>query len=136
MAVAQEPIVQSFDFMHVLVFNQEEIHREQPRSILPQRFGDYTETSGGQLNRKCCAGQLCQQSAGKKAVLDSSINNTYSFTTIQQQRGKKKSVSLCVCVIIMVEVIPWVGLSFRLTHRNLGVYINSTASSIDQEILL
>lgn len=82
MAGAQEPIVWSFDFMHVLVFNQEEIHRGQPRSILPNRFGDYTETSGGQLNKKCCAEQLCQQSAGKKAVWDSSINNTYTFTMI------------------------------------------------------
>lgn len=67
MAGAQEPIVRSFDFMRVLVFNQVKIHTGQPRTLLPSEFGDCTETLGGQLNRKCCAGQLCQQPAGKAA---------------------------------------------------------------------
>lgn len=55
MAGGWEHIVRSFDFVHALVFNQEKFHIGQPRTIFPSRFGDYTGTLGGQINRKCCA---------------------------------------------------------------------------------
>lgn len=136
MAGAQEPIVRSFEFMHALVFNQEKIHAVQPRTLLPSKFGDCTETLGGQLKRKCCAGQLCQQPAGK-AAQGSSINNPF-FSSQFNNEDETNDLYLfehrvlgMQCHHLVKKKPPWVGFSLRPRHLNLGVCLKVSLSQQD-----